>query len=133
MTRYLLDTNVISQLVRNPGGPVDIAMRRNIDAEIGTSLIVKGEILYGLKRNANVRGKERLDYFLQAVAVWSMDATVAEIYGDVRAEMEKQGTLMGPNDMWIAAHSLALDAVLVTDDRIFSAVPELKIENWQRP
>ncbi len=132
MTRYLLDTNVISDLVRNPGGPVDGMLRQRLKNEIGISVVVRGEILFGLSRGTNVKGRRRLDALLQAINVWDLDNPVAEIYGSVRATMERQGAPMGANDLWIAAHSLALEATLVTDDRAFGMVPDLKIENWLR-
>jgi tRNA(fMet)-specific endonuclease VapC len=132
MTRYLLDTNIVSDVMRNPDGPAEQALRKNADAEIGISLIVKGEVLFGLVRNANTKGRKRFDVLLEAIEVWSMPDGVADIYGQVRAAMERSGAKMGPNDMWIAAHSLLLDAILVTDDRRFNSVPGLKIENWLR-
>jgi tRNA(fMet)-specific endonuclease VapC len=132
MTRYLLDTNVISDAVRNPGGAVDAALRQHGNDEIGTSIVVRGEILFGLNRNANVKGRQRLDMFLQAINVWALESPVDEIYGDIRASMERQGEPMSANDLWIAAHSLTLDATLITGDQAFSMVPGLKVENWMR-
>jgi tRNA(fMet)-specific endonuclease VapC len=132
MTRYLLDTNIVSDVMRNPDGSVEQALREHADADIGISLIVKGEILFGLVRNANAKGKKRFDALLKAIETWPMQEGVADIYAQVRATMEITGKKMGPNDMWIAAHSLSLDAVLVTDDRRFHSVPDLKVENWLR-
>jgi len=132
MTRFLLDTNVLSEAVRNPGGNVDRALRDHAGEEIGTSPIVKGEIAYGLKRNANVRGQKRLEVLLQTLEIWPLEDPVSETYGDIRARLEKEGKPMGPNDLWIAAHALVLDAIVVTDDRAFSQVAGLKTENWLR-
>jgi tRNA(fMet)-specific endonuclease VapC len=132
MTRYLLDTNIVSDVMRNPDGRAEQALRDNAGAEIGISLVVKGEILFGLARNLNAKGRRRFEAFLEAIAVWPMPEVVADIYGQVRATMEKSGNQLGTNDMWIAAHSLSLDAVLVTDDRRFQSVPGLKVENWLR-
>jgi tRNA(fMet)-specific endonuclease VapC len=132
MTRYLLDTNIVSDVMRNPDGPAETALRKNAGAEIGISLVVKGEIVFGLVRNANAKGRKRFDALLEAIEVWPMQETLADVYGEVRAAMEQSGNRMDANDMWIAAHSLSLDAVLVTDDRVFSRVPGLKVENWLR-
>jgi len=132
MSRYLLDTNVISAAIRDPGGSVDQALRRYRNEEIGTSLIVHGEILFGLKRKPSIRGKERLEALLETLEVWPLESPADEVYGDIRASLEKQGQSMGPNDMWIAAQAIALDATLVTDDRAFSRLSQLKIENWVR-
>lgn len=132
MTRYLLDTNIVSDVMRNPDGAAERALRKNADAEIGISLIVKGEILFGLIRNANAKGRKRFEALLEAIEVWPMQEGVGDVYGQVRATMERSGVKMGPNDMWIAAHSLSLDAVLVTNDRRFHSVPGLKLDNWLR-
>ena len=132
MTRYLLDTNIVSDLMRHPDGPAERALRKNAHSEIGISLVVKGEILFGLVRNGNTNGRKRFDALLEAIEVWPMEEAVADVYGEVRATMERSGNKMGANDMWIAAHSLSLGAILVTDDRGFRSVPGLKIENWLR-
>jgi tRNA(fMet)-specific endonuclease VapC len=132
MNRFLLDTNVISAAIRNPGGAIDEALRSRSGEEIGTSLIVKGEILFGLKKNANVRGRERLEVFLEAMTVWPLEDPVGDFYGEIRTWAERQGQAMGANDLWIAAQALALEATVVTDDKAFSRVPGLKVENWLR-
>jgi tRNA(fMet)-specific endonuclease VapC len=132
MTRFLLDANVLSDAVRNPGGSVDQALRTHFGEEIGTSVIVKGEIVFGLRRNANVKGQQRLEVLLRTLEIWALGDPVSEVYGDIRARLEKDGRPMGPNDLWIAAHALALDATVVTDDKAFSRVPGLKTENWLR-
>jgi tRNA(fMet)-specific endonuclease VapC len=130
--RYLLDTNIVSDVMKNPEGLAERLLRKNADAEIGISLVVKGEIVFGLARNRDAKGGKRFEALLEAIEVWPMHEAVADIYGAVRARMERLGAKMGVNDMWIAAHSLMLDATLVTDDQAFSRVPGLKIENWLR-
>lgn len=133
MTRFLLDTNVISQAVKNPGGSVDLNLRSHIGEDIGTSLVVKAELLFGVRRNPAMRGRDRLEALLDALEIWSLEPPVEERYAVLRAGLADQGKPIGPNDLWIAAHALALDAVLVTDnEKEFSRVPELKIENWAR-
>lgn len=132
MTRYLLDTNIISDLFRNPGGAVDQALRVHGGDEIGTSLIVKGEILLGLKKNSNLRGLRQFEMFLEAIMVWSLEEPVEDRYAALRVEMERRGDQIGANDLWIAAQAVAIDAVVVTDDRAFARLPGLKIENWLR-
>lgn len=132
MGRFLLDSNVISAAIRNPGGSVDEALRSHSSDEIGTGIVVKGEILYDLKKNGNVRGRERLDILLQAIPVRPLEDPADDLYGDLRAWAERQRKSMGPNDLWIAAHALALDATLVSDDKGFTGVPGLKLENWVR-
>jgi tRNA(fMet)-specific endonuclease VapC len=133
MSRFLLDTNIISDAARNPGGIVDGALRARLGEEIGTSLIVKGEILYGLDKNADARGRKRLEVLLQSIPVWELQEPVSDVYGEIRARAERNGRPLGPNDLWIAAHALTLDATLVTDDQGFATVEGLKVENWLRP
>lgn len=133
MTRFLLDTNVISQAVKNPGGPVDLSIRQHIGGDFGTSLVVKAELLFGIKRNPAMRGRDRLEALLEALEIWSLEPPVEERYAKLRSDLADLGKPIGPNDLWIAAHALTLDAVLVTDnEKEFSRVPGLKIENWVR-
>lgn len=120
MKRFLLDTNIISDVFRNPGGRVDNALRERQNAEIGTSLIVMGEIRYGLQINRSVRGLERFEVFARSLLVWALEPPVDTLYGEVRNACERMGRSMGANDLWIAAQAIALDATLVTDDRASS-------------
>jgi tRNA(fMet)-specific endonuclease VapC len=83
MIRYLLDTNIVSDIMRHPEGSVERALRKHARAEIGISIVVKGEILFGLTRNANVKGRKRFDALLSAIEVWSMQEAVADVYGQV--------------------------------------------------
>ncbi|MCV3765910.1 type II toxin-antitoxin system VapC family toxin [Rhizobium sp. TRM95796] len=132
MMRYLLDTNVISDAIRNPKGIASEALERHAQEEIGTSIVVKGELLFGLRGNPGFRKKAALEALLGAIVVWPLDEATASHYAEIRHAL-RQGQNIGPNDLWIAAHALALDAVLVTDnEREFSRVPGLKLENWVR-
>ena len=133
MTRYLLDTNIISHLFRNPGGVIDASLRERAGEEIGTSLVVKAEILYGLEKHGALRAARHLERLLDAITVWPIEEPTERCYARLRAETERGGNPLGTNDLWIAAQSVALDAVVVTDDRAFLRVPGLKIENWLRP
>lgn len=132
MTRYLLDTNIISDVFRNPDGAVDNALRVHSGDEIGTSVVVKGEILFGLRKNSNLRGLREFEMLLASIAVWSLEEPVESSYAALRLEMERRGDQIGANDLWIAAQALAIDAVVVTDDRAFMRLPGLKVENWLR-
>ncbi len=130
MTRYMLDTNTVSHLIK--GHPA--AARRVVDvpmASLCVSSITQGELLFGLAKRP---GAKRLHVvvreFLLRVDVLSWDGAVAERYGGVRADMERQGKILGPLDLLIAAHTLAAGAVLVTNDRAFGLVAGLPIEDW---
>jgi tRNA(fMet)-specific endonuclease VapC len=126
----MLDTNVISEAIRNPGAKVDERIRQVIDQEIGTSIVVSAELRFGMKKNPSFRHRERLEMFLSVLDVWPIEMPVDEYYANARHAVLK-GQNFGANDLWIAAHALALDAVLVTaNEDEFSRVPGLKIENW---
>lgn len=112
---------------------MDQALRERVGEDIGTSLVVKAEILYGLEKNGSLRGVRQLQYMLEAIEVWPIEEPVEQNYARLRFEMEKTGNSLGTNDLWIAAQTIALDAVVVTDDRAFLRVPGLKVENWLRP
>jgi tRNA(fMet)-specific endonuclease VapC len=130
MTRYLLDTNVISEAIRNPGTQIDRRMRLVADQDVGTSIIVSAELRFGMKKNPSFRQREQLEMFLSVINVWPISEPVDEYYADIRHSL-RLGRNIGPNDLWIAAHALSMNAVLVTaNEDEFSRVPGLKIENW---
>ena len=103
-------------------------------AECGISQIVLGELEYGVSNspeNRQLDNRNALYDFLSAVHIHPLTNEVASVYGEVRALLRRQGMLIGPNDLWIAAHALALDATLVTSNtREFERVPNLAVENW---
>ena len=130
MTRYLLDTNIISEAIRNPGGAVGRRIEEVAGEEVGTSIVVNAEFLFGIKKNPGFRHREYLEEFVAALTIWPIESPVDEYYAEVRHAVRK-GQNIGPNDLWIAAHAMALDAILVTaNEDEFSRVPGLKIENW---
>jgi tRNA(fMet)-specific endonuclease VapC len=133
VTRFLLDTNIISDVFKNPEGRAVAGLRAYRTEEIGTSLIVAGEIRYGLVKNRNMRGLERLEMFLGAITVWPLESAVDEAYAEFRHAAARSGVGIGANDLWIAAHAAVLSATLVTNDRAFGDIPGLTVENWLRP
>ncbi|MEA3063230.1 MAG: tRNA(fMet)-specific endonuclease VapC [Sphingomonadales bacterium] len=130
MAEYLLDTNVLSDLVKNPFGRV--AGRVDTDGEkAALSLITVGEILYGLRKRPSPRLSAMLLETIARFPALAWDSPAEERYAQLRAELERRGTPIGANDMLIAAHALALDCILVTaNEREFRRVPGLKVENW---
>lgn len=133
MTRYLLDTNIVSDLVRNPQGRIARRIARFGAEAICTSVIVAAELRYGAARKASARLTGQLERILGALEILSFDAPADEVYGRVRTELEAAGAPIGANDLLIAAHALTVDAVLVTDnEREFSRVNDLLVENWLR-
>ena len=129
---YLLDTNTITEIVRNSGGATDLRFDlENKRASVFTSIIVLAELRFGVCRNPAFRTAHRLSALLRRLEVVALDAPADAIYGRIRAELQRAGTPIGANDLFIAAHALALDATLVTAyEREFRRVPGLRVENW---
>jgi tRNA(fMet)-specific endonuclease VapC len=130
VTRYLLDTNTISQLIR-----AHPAVSRRVTATPMASLcmsaITQGELLFGLaKRPDATRLHRAVRELLRRVDVLPWDSAAAERYGTVRAAMSRLGKVLAPLDLLIAAHALSLGAVLVTNDSAFGMVETLPIEDW---
>lgn len=130
MTLYMLDTNTVSHLVK--GHP---AVTRRLQAVPMASLcissVTEGEVLFGLARRPEAtRLQVAMREFLRRVDVLPWDSAVAEHYGVLRAEMERQGKILSELDLLIAAHALATGAVMVTNDRAFGLVPRLVREDW---
>jgi tRNA(fMet)-specific endonuclease VapC len=130
--RFMLDTNIVSAIVREPRGKVFERLIEVGEENVFVSIITHGEIWYGVKKN----GSEDLSRKVQAVTrrlyVAPLQLPSEQRYAEVRLAL-RQGKNIGQNDIWIAAHALALDAILVTNnENEFSRVPGLKIENWLR-
>lgn len=131
--RYLLDTNIVSDLVRNPQGVVAARIAKLGEDSIVTSIIVTAELYFGLASTRSDRLANQLQTVLSGLDILPWDAPADERYGEIRAFLQGKGKLIGANDLLIAAHALALDATLVSDNmREFSRVPGLKLENWLR-
>ncbi|MFN5048599.1 type II toxin-antitoxin system VapC family toxin [Roseateles sp.] len=131
---YLLDTNVISHLMRYPLGA---AMQRLLQlqgesqaATICTSVLVQYELRYGLQRKSNPRLQQRYEEAMDFITVLPLDGAVATPYATLRTQLEAAGTPIGPHDTLIAAHALSLGATLVSGDAEFARVPGLSLENW---
>jgi tRNA(fMet)-specific endonuclease VapC len=131
--RYLLDTNAVSDLVRQPGGRVAARIATVGESEVCTSIVVAAELRYGAAKRRSPNLTRQLEAVLGALAVLPLEAPADEWYGELRCHLEGQGTPIGGNDMLIAAHALSLGLAVVTDNgREFSRVPGLAVENWLR-
>jgi len=129
--RYMLDTNIISDLIKAPFGKVASHIRRLEKNMVCTSIIVVGELQYGAIKKANAHLTERVNRILQTIPALMLNQQHAVTYGRIRAELEKRGEPIGMNDLWIAAHALAERKILVTHNmREFSHVSDLIVENW---
>jgi tRNA(fMet)-specific endonuclease VapC len=130
---YLLDTDTVSDLMRNPHGAVAARIADAGEENISTSIIVAAELRYGAAKRASPRLTMQLDAILGALQILPLEPPVEVVYGELRAHLEKIGRLIGPNDLLIAAQALALDRALITGNVAeFSRVPKLRVENWLR-
>jgi len=126
----MLDTNTVSHLIR---GDPQVA-RRVVAAPMASiciSAITKGELIFGLAKRPDAKRLHGAVWeFLRCADVLPWSDAVAERYGVVRAEMARQGKVLAPLDMLIAAHALSVDAILVTNDGAFGQVADLHLEDW---
>ncbi len=136
---FLLDTNIISHMMKTPQG---IVAQRVIEitqsaaaaqsmVPLCTSVLVQCELLYGIAKNPSARLQSAYAITMQYIPVLALEPLVAQHYSQVRNALEAQGTPIGPNDTLIAAHALALGCTLVTDNEAeFRRVPGLQVVNW---
>ena len=130
---YLLDTMIVSDLVRNPHARLAQRVARVPADRVSTSIVCAGELRYGAERSGSVRLRLQLEQVLGSLPVLPLGDDADQHYGRLRARLERDGRVIGGNDLWIAAHALSLDATLVTDNlREFDRVEGLKAENWLR-
>lgn len=128
---YLLDTNILSDLVRNPRGVVAAQIGKVGEVSVCTSIIVAAELRYGAFKSSSAKLAERVDLILSALEILPLEAPADREYAALRHHLTSQGKPIGPNDLLIAAHALAHDLIVVTGNvREFARVPALKIENW---
>jgi len=129
--RYLLDTNIISDLMRSPGGEVGLRIAQVGEDSICTSIIVAAELRFGAAKSASKLLVERVELVLSAIDTLPLEPPADRHYAVIRQALSQQGMLIGPNDLLIAAHALALELTVVTaNEREFGRVPGLKVENW---
>lgn len=129
--RYLLDTNIISDLVRQPHGPVAGRIAEVGEDSICTSIVVAAELRYGAEKSTSTQLAERVDLLLAALEILPLEPPADHRYGKLRHHLTRQGTPIGPDDLLIAAHALAADLTLVTANaREFERVPSLHVETW---
>lgn len=135
-TRYLLDTNILSDLLKNPRGRAAQRISSLPSEErdlLATSILVAAELRYGAAKSGSPILAARVDQLLEAIEILALEPKADQHYGQIRAQLEKTGIPIGANDLLIAAHTLAIDAVLVTDNvREFKRVKGLRVENWLR-
>jgi tRNA(fMet)-specific endonuclease VapC len=129
--RYLLDTNILSDLVRQPQGKVASKISSAGEQTVCTSIIVAAELRYGAAKSGSRTLTDRVDLILSALEILPLEPPADRHYGNIRHHLTREGNTIGPNDMLIAAHALSAGLTVVTaNTREFSRVPGLSIENW---
>jgi tRNA(fMet)-specific endonuclease VapC len=132
-TRYLLDTNMASYIIKGNFPRVRQRLEKVPMAEVGISSVTEAELRFGVERKPEAtRLKTIVEEFLLRVEILPWDSEAAKRYASVRAALERDGTLMGNFDMMIAAQALASEGVLVTNDHVFRRVKKLRIEDWSK-
>lgn len=131
MTRYMLDTNIISDLIKNPRGKAAKRIARVGEDNICTSIIVAAELRYGCAKSGSQRLLKAVEDLLGEINVLAFDVPADANYGEIRAELETAGKPIGGNDLLIAAHAYAIGAAVVTANTgEFKRIRGLKVENW---
>jgi tRNA(fMet)-specific endonuclease VapC len=129
--RYLLDTNILSDLVRQPQGAVARRIAEAGEETICTSIIVAAEIRFGAEKSDSNKLKDQVELILSAIEILPLESPADREYGKLRHYLSRKGTLIGPNDMLIAAQALNSGLTVITANTgEFSRVPGLNVENW---
>ena len=133
--KYLLDTDTCSFIMRQSSSALLERFSRIDDNEAAMSVITQGEMQAGLARKPlATQLQARFAKLNIAIPTLDLTASAASHYAYIRAHLEQIGSMIGANDLWIAAHALATDMTLVTNNiREFERVPGLRIENWLTP
>jgi tRNA(fMet)-specific endonuclease VapC len=130
---YLLDTNIVSDLISRPRGKIARRIARVGQERVCTSIIVVAELRFGTLKLGSSRLTTQMDLVLGTLAALPFEAPAEAAYAELRNTLERQGKPIGSNDMLIAAHAMALGCTIATDNiREFSRIEGLAIENWLR-
>jgi tRNA(fMet)-specific endonuclease VapC len=131
--RHLLDTNIVSDLVRNPQGRIADRIAEVGEDAVCTSIVVAAELRYGAAKKGSERLTVQLERVLGALTILAFEEPADRTYGELRAKLEAAGTPIGGNDLLIAAQAMASDCAMVTDnEREFARVTGLRVVNWLR-
>ncbi len=129
--RYMLHTNIVSDLIRNPQGAVFDKVAEVGSGALCISIITAAELRYGCAKRGSAKLLRQVEAIMEGLDILPLDVPADAEYGGVRAELEAAGKPIGPNDLLIAAHAYAVGAVLVTANVAeFSRIRGLKLENW---
>ncbi|MBU3736270.1 MAG: type II toxin-antitoxin system VapC family toxin [Methylobacterium sp.] len=127
----LLDTNICIYIINHRPPEVLARFHQFRLGDLGVSSVVAAELAYGVAKSGSARNRAALEMFLSPLEILPFDEKAVWAYGDLRAHLERRGVSIGSLDTMIAAHAIALDATLVTNNgREFSRVPGLRLDNW---
>lgn len=128
---YMLDTSILSHLMRQPQGPIAARIAKVGEDAVTTSIVVACELRYGVVKRGSRRLTRQLEAVLGAITILPLDAGSDRHYAVIRTTLERKGTPIGAHDMLIAAHARSIGAICVTANvSEFKRVPALKVENW---
>ena len=130
--KYMLDTNICIYIRRQKQPSIMEHLKKVRPGRLVISTITWGELVHGaMKSQKTKQVLKELDEFATLIPVCAMSPDCGWYYGEIKSDLEKRGLLISGNDMWIAAHALALNLTLVTNNsREFERIPRLKLENW---
>jgi tRNA(fMet)-specific endonuclease VapC len=131
---YMLDTNICIYIAKHQPPEVKARFERLKPGQVVMSAVTYGELYYGAnKSDHRARALTKLDDLIQDIPVEDLNSTAAKVYGEIRASLERQGQVIGNNDLWIGAHAMALNFTLATNnEREFRRIAGLSVENWTK-
>jgi len=129
---YLLDTNILSDLIKNPAGRVAEKINTlGVENDCCTSIIVACELRYGAAKKQSAKLSFNVEQVLNSLPILALESSVDEVYAAIRVDLEKRGLIIGRHDLLIAAHAHSLGLTVVTaNEREFRRVENLTVENW---
>ena len=129
--RFLLDTNIVSDLVRNPSGRIAIKIRDSGEESIAVSIITAAELRYGCRKKGSKTLSAQVNKILEQIEILPVEEPCDHFYAEIRHQLQSRGEIIGGNDLLIASQAIATSRILVTANfGEFSRVSGLKIENW---
>ena len=129
--RFLLDTNILSELTLQPQGRVADHITKEGEETVCTSIVVASELRFGAAKRGSSRLTAQLEEILSVIDILPLEPPVDRHYAALRVHLERAGTPIGPNDLWIAAQGLSLNLIVVTANiKEFTRVLRLVVENW---
>lgn len=130
--RYLLDTNIVSELIKNPQGVVaEKMLSSGLELQCCTSIIVACELRYGAAKKQSSKLSFNVEQVLNGLPILALEVSTDAVYANIRVNLEGRGLPIGQHDLFIAAHALSLGLTVVTaNEREFTRVENLRVENW---